>query len=102
MKSSEKAFNSRPYAHDNCDFPEVEKNAFSAHDHRRRRTNFDRVLDDRNDYSNGEPMKMKKLSRKRRSMQKRLMGSTESLDGLEDLAASRASMGFHCLILASK
>lgn len=48
-------------------------------------------MDDRDDYSNGEPTKMKKLSRKRRSMQKRLMGSTESLDGLDDLAASRAS-----------
>ncbi|KAL9967588.1 hypothetical protein ACROYT_G025850 [Oculina patagonica] len=58
---------------------------------RRKRRNSDTVLDDRDDYSNGRPVKMKKLSRKRRSLQKkRLMGSTESLTGLEELAASRA------------
>lgn len=57
---------------------------------RRKRTHFDRVVDDREDYSNGQPVRMKKLSRKRKSLQKRLMGSTESLDGMEDLAASRA------------
>lgn len=59
---------------------------------RRRRLNSDNVLDDRDEYSNGRPVRMKKLSRKRRSLQKkRLMGSTESLTGLNELAASRAS-----------
>lgn len=59
---------------------------------RRRRENSDTVLDDRDDFSNGRPVRMKKLNRKRRSLQKkRLMGSTESLTGLDELAASRAS-----------
>lgn len=66
--------------------------------HRRKRRNSDTVLDDRDDYSNGRPVKMKKLSRKRRSLQKkRLMGSTESLTGLEELAASRASTCDSCI-----
>ena len=69
---------------------------------RRKRTDFDRVVDDREDYSNGQPVRMKKLSRKRKSLQKRLMGSTESLDGMEDLAASRASKTPHCTIFAWK
>ena len=58
---------------------------------RRKRGRFDRVLDDRDDFTNGQPVKMKKLSRKRKSIQKKLMGSIESLNALEDLAASRAS-----------
>ena len=59
---------------------------------RRKRQNSDTVLDDRDKYSNGQPMRMKKASRKRRSLQKkRLMGSTESLGALEEMAASRAS-----------
>ena len=49
------------------------------------------MADDREDYTNGQPVRMKKLARKRRSLQKRLMGSTESLEGLDELAASRAS-----------
>ncbi|XP_067022800.1 receptor-type tyrosine-protein phosphatase delta-like isoform X6 [Acropora muricata] len=57
---------------------------------RRKRGRFDRVLDDRDDFTNGQPVKMKKLSRKRKSIQKKLMGSIESLNALEDLAASRA------------
>ena len=48
------------------------------------------MLDDRDDYSNGQPMRMR-ASRKRRSLQKRLMGSTDSLDALDELAANRAS-----------
>lgn len=57
-----------------------------------KRQNSDTVLDDRDEFSNGQPVRMKKMSRKRRSLQKkRLMGSTESLGGLEELAASRAS-----------
>lgn len=47
-------------------------------------------MDDRDDFTNGHPMRMRK-SRKRRSLQKRLMGSTESLNRLDELAASRAS-----------
>ena len=72
---------------------------------RRKRQNSDTVLDDRDDFSNGRPMRMKKTNRKRRSLQKkRLMGSTESLGGLEELAASRASKNNnftlqHCVIL---
>ena len=59
---------------------------------RRRRENSDTALDDRDDFSNGRPVRMKKVNRKRRSPQKkRLMGSTESLTGLDELAASRAS-----------
>ena len=58
---------------------------------RRKRGRFDRVMDDRDDFTNGQPVKMKKLSRKRKSIQKKLMGSIESLNALEDLAASRAS-----------
>ena len=58
---------------------------------RRKRKNSDPVSDDRDEFSNGQPVRMKKMSRKRRSLQKRLMGSTESLGGLEELAASRAS-----------
>lgn len=57
---------------------------------RRKRGRFDRVMDDRDDFTNGQPVKMKKLSRKRKSIQKKLMGSIESLNALEDLAASRA------------
>ena len=49
------------------------------------------MLDDREEFTNGQPVRMKKLSRKRKSLQKRLMGSTESLNGLDDLAAARAS-----------
>ena len=55
------------------------------------------MLDDRDEFSNGRPMKMKKMNRKRRSLQKkRLMGSTESLGGLDELAASRASKNNDC------
>ncbi|XP_068670555.1 receptor-type tyrosine-protein phosphatase F-like [Montipora foliosa] len=57
---------------------------------RRKRAQFDNVMDDREDFSNGQPLRLKKIGRKRRSLQKRLMGSTESLNALDDLAASRA------------
>lgn len=66
---------------------------------RRKRQNSDTVLDDRDEYSNGRPMRMNKTSRKRRSLQKkRLMGSTESLGGLEELAASRASKNWNFVL----
>ena len=67
---------------------------------RRKRQNSDTALDDRDEFSNGRPMRMKRANRKRRTLQKkRLMGSTESLGGLEELAASRASKNYNNLTL---
>ena len=69
---------------------------------RRKRAHFDKVMDDREDFSNGQPLRLKKIGRKRRSLQKRLMGSTESLNALDDLAASRASkIRYFCDLRAS-
>lgn len=66
---------------------------------RRKRQNSDSVLDDREDFSNGRPMRLNKMSRKRRTLQKkRLMGSTESLGDLEELAASRASKNINYML----